>query len=333
MRVFITGATGFIGRHLCQRLVERGDVVTALVRNRERAKNLLPAGVNLFEGDLASFATPGLRLPECDVVIHLAGVVAATKPEDYDATNHKAVVDLLRCLGEQSWAPRRFVFASSLAAAGPSRVGSAFTEQDALAPIDLYGAAKARAEAAVREAPFRTTIFRPSIVLGAGDTQSLTLFKSARAGVGLRVGRRAQQLSFIDVRDLAQSIVLMAEDPRPGSFTYFASHPRATDVVELWHALGRAVGKEVLVVPCPKWLLYFAMRLSTAMAALFGFKNQLDEKQYLQMAAPAFVCSSERLRTDLGWQPKFDLDECLAVASADYRAAGWLRASARHTSD
>lgn len=327
MRILVTGATGFIGRHLCRRLAERGDQVLALARSKRKAATLaaLAPAVEVLEGDLSLFADPDVQLPPCDVVIHLAGVVAAGDPSEYEAINYGAVKDLVGCLSRQSWKPARLLFASSLAAGGPTARATPLTELDPPRPIDPYGDAKARAEALVREAPFPTTAFRPSIVLGPGDDASLTLFRAARAGVGFRVAGSPQELSFVDVRDLVEAIVLMADDARPGSRCYYASHPSPTDVRALWRELSAAVGRKVLVVPVPAWALYVAMRVASAGAALFRFKNQLDAKQYRQMVAPAFVCSSERLREDLGWEPKHNLSDCVAHAADGYRAAGMLR--------
>ena len=326
MRILVTGATGFIGRHLCGRLAERGDDVVALVRSPAKAATL-PGRVVALPGDLSIFADPATELPPCDAVVHLAGVVAAKSLSDYEATNHSAVRDLVGCLSRQRWQPRRLVFASSLAAAGPSPAGASWTESDALGPIDPYGAAKARAEHVVREAPFSTTALRPPVVLGPGDEASLTLFKAARSGLGFRVAGAPQRLSFVDVRDLVDAIALMVDDERPGARSYYASHPEATDVRALWTELARAVGHRVVVAPVPKSVLYLAMLASTAGAAVFRFKNQLDSKQYRQMVAPAWVCSSERLRAELGWQPRHDLADCLAHAAEGYRAAGVLRPS------
>jgi nucleoside-diphosphate-sugar epimerase len=323
MRVFVTGATGFIGHHLCRRFAERGDEVIALVRSANKTGRL-PAGVKALPGDLSIFADPALELPPCDVVVHLAGVVAADKLADYEALNFTAVKNLVACVGRQKWTPSRFLFASSLAAGGPSAWDAELTELDPPGPVDAYGAAKARAEGVVREARFPTTSFRPPIVLGPGDEASLTLFKAARRGVGVRVAGRPQRLSFVDVRDLADAIVLMADDRRAGSYCYYASHPQRTDIPELWRELGHAVGRRVHVLPVPRPLLYLAMLASTAGAAVFRFKNQLDAKQYAQMVAPAFVCSSALLRADLGWAPRFGLSACLAHAAEGYRAAGLL---------
>jgi nucleoside-diphosphate-sugar epimerase len=323
MRFFVTGATGFIGRHLCRRLESEGHEVVALVRSSAKADRLARS-VEVFQGDLGCFADRSTVLPPCEVVVHLAGVVAADKLEEYDAVNFKAVEDLLGCLARQSWKPRRFLFASSLAAAGPSPANRPWTEADAPAPIEPYGDAKARAEAIVAKAPFPTTSFRPPSVFGPEDPATLTLFRSARAGFGFRVAGAPQRLSFVDVRDLADAIALMADDRRGGSLVYFASHPRPIDVPELWRELGNAVGRRVRVLPVPRAGLYTAMRIATLGQGLFGYKNQLDAKQYQQMVAPAFVCSSEALRRELGWSPRYDLSEALKHAADGYRAAGML---------
>jgi nucleoside-diphosphate-sugar epimerase len=327
MRVLVTGATGFIGQHLCRHLDERGDEVIALVRNSAKA-SVLPAGVRTLTGDLSLFADPGTELPPCDVVVHLAGVVAAERMEDYHRINYVAVRDLVECLRRQRWSPRRLVFASSLAAAGPSPADRPWTEDDPLCPIDAYGEAKAEAERLLRDAPFPTTSFRPPLVFGPKDEATLTLFRSARAGIGMRVAGPAQRLSFVDVRDLVDAITKMADDERPGARVYYPSHPATMDTQALWRALSRAVGRRVVVLPIPRTLLYVAMRVSTLLSKVLRYRNQLDAKQYAQMTAPGFVCSGHRLTDELDWRPQHELEDCIAHAAEGYRRADMLRPSA-----
>ncbi len=87
MRFFVTGASGFIGRHLCARLAADGHAVAALVRSPAKAESLRRLGVNLVDGDLSCFADPGFVLPASDVIVHAAGVVTAKRAGDYDRTN------------------------------------------------------------------------------------------------------------------------------------------------------------------------------------------------------------------------------------------------------
>jgi nucleoside-diphosphate-sugar epimerase len=323
VRVFVTGATGFIGHHLCHHLIERGDQVVALVRTPAKASRL-PKDVEIVKGDLSILSDTGTVLPPCDVVVHLAGLVAADKLRDYEAINFFAVRDLLGCIERQTWRPKRLLLASSLAAAGPSAPGHPWTEDDVLRPIEPYGMAKARAEIVVREAPYPTTSFRPPLVFGPGDEATLTFFKAASAGVGLRVSGAPQQLSFVDVRDLVDAIVRMAEDRRAGSFVYYTSHAERMDLPELWRALGQVVGRRVRVLPIPRSVLYVAMLASTIFSKIFRNLNRLDSKQYRQMVAPAFVCSSDKLTSELGWTARYDLVHAVTNAAEEYRKAGLL---------
>lgn len=323
MRYLVTGATGFIGTHLCRALVARGDHVTALVRNPRKAEGL-PAEVATLTGDLTLFADPTATLPMVDVVVHLAGVVAAPTPEVYEQINYDAVVDLVACLERQVWKPKRMLFASSLAAAGPSTRDRPHTERDTLAPIDPYGEAKARAERVVSAASFPTTSFRPCIVFGPGDPATLTLFKSAQRGVGMRVGSEPQRLSVVDVRDVVAAILAMSDDSRPGHWTYYVSHSAVTDLDLVWAEVGNAVGKRVRVLRVPAAVLRAVVPIATIGAKILGITNQMDMKQYKQVTAPAFVCSSAALTEDLGWRAAYALPEALRNAVAGYRASGLL---------
>jgi nucleoside-diphosphate-sugar epimerase len=303
--------------------VDAGHDVLALVRTPAK-RAILPAEVEVVAGDLGIFAEPGREFPACDVVVHLAGAVNAPDRRGYEQINRDAVADLLGCLERQSWTPRRVVFASSLAAAGPSSGERPLVESDPPAPVEVYGETKRDAEALMRDAPFDTTSFRPAIVLGDGDTATLTLFKAARLGIGIRARGAPQQLSFVDVADVVSAVECMMMDERAGDWTYFVSHPREITVVDLWNAVGRAVGRRVRLVPMPHALLRGLSKVSTAFTSVTGGRNQLDTKQVEQILTPAFVCSADALRHDLGWKARVDLDESTRRAVEGYRERGWL---------
>jgi nucleoside-diphosphate-sugar epimerase len=326
MRVLVTGATGFIGAHLCRQLVGSGHEVVALVRDAKKAAAELPAsGITPLAGDLSIFERDDLVLPACDLVVHLAGVVAARSPEQYDAVNHEAVRSLVKALARQSWRPRRLLFASSLAAAGPTAARVPLTERDPAAPVDPYGRSKLKAEQLlVAEAPFPTTSFRPSLVFGPRDTATLAFFKMAKRGVGFRVAGAPQELSYIDVDDAVSGIAAMADDTSDAHRTYFLAAREAMDTESLWHAMAEATGRRVRVVRVPRPLLRGASVASTGLSKVFGFTNQLDRKQVEQMVAPAFLCSSAALQAAHGWTPRVSLVSALTKAWTAYHADGWL---------
>ncbi len=350
MRFFITGATGFIGRHLCEHLVREGHDVTALVRNldvgagsprpsshqqkpaggetpplRNGIKLPLPAGVQLLKGDLKSFADPNFTIPECDQVIHLAGTVTATKQSDYATNNFNAVTDLHACLMRQNRRAKRMIFASSLAATGPSTCECPLTELDAANPIDTYGKSKLNAENfLLAQNEIDVSIFRPPAVIGPRDTNVFNLYKFARFGLCFLPVGPEQKLSFIAVSDLVMAIDALIHDTRPGHKTYFTASDDIIVTSNLWHETARTLNKKLRLIRLPWPILRATMYASTAAANLTGKPNMFDQKYLDQLKAPAWTCSSGKLKSDLGWRATMSLSEVFDETFKSYRDAGWV---------
>ena len=325
MRFLVTGATGFIGTHLCHRLVKDGHEVIALVRNPEKAEALPTTGVHILNGDLSLFKDPELKLPACDVIVHLAGVISARCQQEYRAVNYDAVVDLVQCLLSQSWRPKRFVFASTLAAGGPSQPSVLKTEQDEDEPVEAYGRSKLDAEHYLKKvAPCPVTSFRPGAVFGPGDPAFLTVFRMAARGWGIRVAGRDPQFSYIYVDDLVEAIIPLLMDAASGHKTYYTVYPEPSTINTMWNILSETMQHKIRVAPIPAPLLFAAMLGSTAASKVLPYKNQLDLKQYRQLTAPAFICSSQALQDDFQWRAGTDLARCIQQTTAAYREAGWL---------
>jgi hypothetical protein len=114
------------------------------------------------------------------------------------------------------------------------------------------------------------------------------------------------------------------EDATDQHRTYFVSAHEDFDSAGLWKTLSEVMGRRVRVLRLPRALVYVASLVNTALAKVFRFKNQLDRKQYEQLVAPAFLCSSEALQKAHRWSPRFGLRESLSKAVAGYRADGLL---------
>ncbi len=324
MKFLITGATGFIGNYLCQRLISDGHEIVALVRNLKKAQSLPQKNISFINGDLSVFKNKDFTIPKCDIVIHLAGLIGAKNEAEYFEHNYHATVDFIECLKRQEWSPKRFLYTSSLAAAGPCPSEIPLTEEMIPNPIEPYGRAKLKSEEYLQSATFPVTCFRPGVVLGAGDENSLTLFKIAKNGFGFKVAGINQKISCIDVEDLVDAIVKISEDSSGLNKKYFTVNSESVDGKTLWDALGKSVNKKVLIISVPKWLLFFLMICSTFFSKIFGLGNKLDHKMYLQMIQKSFLCSSKKLQNDLGWTPKYNIYEMTQRAADGYRKKGKL---------
>lgn len=321
--IFITGATGFIGQHLCHKLHGLGHNIVALIRNPKKA-SILPKGITVIQGDLTCFKDPNFQIPKSDLVIHLAGTVTANKQSDYKKYNYDAVVDLVNCLNRQSWTPQRILFSSSLAATGPSQINSPLTEDSPLKPVDAYGLAKKQAEEFLLDQNIPTTIFRPCAVIGPVDTNMLNLYKVAKTGFGFLPCGDPQSISFIAVQDLVNSIVAMGQEKDSKHHTYFVSHPQPTDTQSLCLAVGQSLNKKLKIVKLPRFILYIVMLINTAFSNLFNKQNVFDKKYYQQLSAQAWVCQSDKLRKELHWSPEQSLEQVVALTAHSYKEAGWI---------
>lgn len=206
----VTGASGFVGSHLVDALVEEGWRVRCLVRTTSRLRWLPRARVELAHGALND--PPALRaaLEEARVIFHLAGLTSATSPARYAAVNVEGTRALVAAMRER--APGALlVHCSSLAAAGPSLDGRPLSESDPPRPIGPYGESKLAAERLVASSGLDHVIVRPPAVYGPRDADILAVFRLAARGLALRLGPRGQRLSLVHVRDLAHGLIDAAE--------------------------------------------------------------------------------------------------------------------------
>jgi dihydroflavonol-4-reductase len=302
MRIAVTGATGFIGRHVVSHLASRGDAVVQIGRPLER------------EPLARAFRDVG-------TVVHLAGVVSTMRDEEYVTVN----VDGTRAVAEAARdSGARLVHISSLAAAGPAPPDAPRTEVDPPAPMTAYGRSKLGGERAIAAVPgLRWTILRPGVVYGPGDRALLPLFVLASRGVLPLIGRATAAYTFVHVSDLVRAIAA-AVDQDADDEMVFVGHPQPVTTRALLEGVRAAVGRRAIIVRVPALVLRLAAILGDAGGALRGRPLPMNSRRYAELATEGFVCRVDRLRDRLGVVAAIGLDEGLAEAAAWYRREGWL---------
>jgi nucleoside-diphosphate-sugar epimerase len=324
--VVVTGATGFVGSHLVERLVASGARVRCLVRRTSSLGYLPRAGIELAYGDLAAGEGIDKAVEGASVVFHVAGVTKAFTESAYWVGNLDATANLLRACERQGAPSHRFIHVSSLAAVGPSPDGTPLSEDAAPRPLTWYGHSKLAAEEAVRASGLgrRAVILRPPVVYGPRDTDVLEVFRTAARGLLLRIGRGESYFNYIYVKDLAEALMLAACRDAAASRTYFVANPEPVSWTEFAATAAAVMGRKLKPVSVPRGIAYFSAWCSEKASRWRGKPGIVSRQKIREAECRYWVCDSVCARGELGFKPAYSLRQGIEETLAWYKEARWL---------
>jgi len=316
--VFVTGATGFIGRVLTTQLLANGCAVAAAVRLRAGVLNLPPA-VRQIGFDLEA---PGELEPDelagISCLFHLAAHVhvmgqTPTDAARFELLNVRATEHLARVAARAG--VRRFVFVSSIKVNGERTSGRPFTAADEPNPVDAYGESKLKAEQALWRVATATgleaVVVRPPLVygprVGANFRRLLSL---ARSRLPLPLAAVDNRRSLVSVWNLVDLLVQVGRDHRAAGRIWLVSDGEDVSTPHLLQAIGRAMGSRVHLWSVPvSWLRAFGTALGRS-----GEISRLVDSLQVDVGA---TCS------ELGWRPSLTFRDGIA------RTVAWFMESRR----
>lgn len=322
--IVVTGATGFIGWNLCERLRDAGHPVRAAVR--PSSSNPLPEGVLRVDAALhAEQLAASCR--GAAAVIHLAGLTRAASYAEFLRVNAEGARQA--ALAAHA-ADAFFVLVSSQAAAGPGTADAPAREADPPRPVSEYGRSKLAGEHAVRQIEgLRWAIVRPPAVYGPRDDDFLALFRLARRGIFPLLGQPGTSYTLVHVDDAVEALVAVAAagvEGRPEVLgeTFFIGHPEPIRQIEIGDALAAALDRRVRALRVPRPLLRAAAALGDLQAHLLGRPGLLNRSRYAELTAPGFVCEVSKIERVLGVRARIPHREGFAATAAWYRSRGTL---------
>lgn len=322
-RALITGATGFVGRHLVPALARAGFRVRALVRDRRQAVAL--DDVELFEGDLLRPETLSGLEERVDVVVHCASLLGKWGVAEslLHEVNVRAAAGLLRRFAGRNL--ECFVHLSAGGVTGPLRDG-VVDERYACQPATAYERTKLLGEREIlelsRKLEIPAVVVRPTFTYGPGDPHKLALFRAVQRGRYAFIGDGLSVNHPVFVDDLVAGILLLIERGRPGE-VYIIGGERPVTKRELVQTIAEVLGVKPPSWRIPVWCARLAALGSEFLGRTFNFEPLLTRSRVMMMA-DSFGYSIAKARDELGYRPQTGLREGITATIASYRRDGKL---------
>lgn len=323
MRIFVTGATGFIGAHFVERALDHGHTVVGLyrsarVQNAHIATFLRERGATLVRGDILEPEKFQASLAQADCLVHFAAAFREAGAEEryFERTNVEGTRRLLKAAALQR--VRRFVYCSTAGVYG-RRVERVIDETSPVQPWNSYERSKLASEGVVRtNAPalgMEYVILRPTAVYGPRDQRLHKLFAAVSKGRFPLFGRGEGRRHMIYVTDLADAFLRACTVPGAAGKELIVAGPRAATLREILDAIARAADRRTFGPRLPlKPMLALAGVVEDVCARLKVrppiYRRRMDF--YLNDAA----FDSSRAQAALEWRPEVDLDEGVSLTLA-----------------
>jgi len=305
VKVLVTGANGFIGEKLCERLVAEGCQVKGTVRSSDKLATLHNGvnGITISSIDDKTNWTKALI--GVSMIVHLAACVHVKK-HNFDKTSNYRLVNVKgteHLAREAAYASvKRLVYMSSVKVNGEGR-STPYNEEDVQNPLDDYSVSKWEAEKVLKQISIETgmevVIIRSPLVYGPWvKANFLNLLKLVDHRIPLPLANIKNQRSLIYIDNLVDATVTCMKHPEATGQTYFVSDGEDVSIPELIRHISFALGKPTRLFPFPPILLKMAGIITGKSAAIDRFLRSLTVD-----------CS--KIRRELDWQAPFSINQGL----------------------
>lgn len=323
MSILVTGASGFIGRHLTARLLKRGMPVRVMARHPERLPAEWAGRVEVVVGSLSGKAVLESATKGSSLVFHLAGEIQ--DPAAMQAVNADAARELARAA--RAAGVRRFVHLSSVGVIGAEEAGDV-TEDAPCRPRSEYERTKLEGERAVlefaRATGFDAVVIRPTIVFGEGVMKTrdslLEWLKALQRGRFAFIGGQAMA-NYVYVGDVVEALLKLSERPSPGGEIFHVADP--APMRDFVGAMSEALGVACPTRRLPVWAAYAGAAGLEAAHRLFGTPAPLTLSRVRALSGTCRF-AGDKLRTQAGVTLPFGYRAGLARTVKWYRGEGKL---------
>ncbi len=281
--IFITGATGFVGGHLVDRLLDKGLKLKCLVRSERAVDSLTAKGVEVVRGDITLPETlEGILHPD-DFVIHLAGIIIEKGSATFGSIHVDGTSNLVNEAKKSG--VRHFFYQSALGADKNSRA--------------TYLKTKAEAEDIVTGSGLETTVFRPSLIIGPWDGFTAKLANMIKLSPVLTIpGEGKARFQPVYIKDWLKCIDKVIDNPGGYLATYEIAGPEYIEFREIIEILSRSMGRVKPVFKVPMGLMKLAVGFFGALPVSFPVTSE-----QLELLETDNICDMDVVKKNFGFSP------------------------------
>ncbi|HCP53928.1 MAG: hypothetical protein CMK72_04610 [Pseudomonadaceae bacterium] len=314
-KIFVSGASGFVGKSLCQELVSRSYTVHALVRGLQSCDS----SVNYHFGSLRDISTYAVALQNVNCVIHLAGRAHVLNDKSIDPLAEFRSVNVQGTLSLAKQAisagVQRFIFISSIGVNGSHTTGVPFTEDSLSDPHSAYAISKDEAEQGLRNmvqgSDMELVIIRPPLVYaGNAPGNFQRLMKLVAAGIPLPFYSVDNLRSMVALDNLVSFICHCVEHPAAKNQLFLISDGDDMATRQIIYNLAKGMDREIYFWSFPDRLIRLGaslLRMNTIYTQLFA----------------SLEIDSNKARSLLDWQPVVSGMDALQKAGGDYLSSNY----------
>lgn len=289
--IALTGATGFVGRHLLHTLASQGFIIKALTRRPQSdLKNVI-----WVSGDLQNQSSLKELVEDVDVIVNVAGLVKAKNLAEFLDSNARSIENILNAIDNHK--KPHFLQISSLAAREENISDYAFSKRQG--EINLASNTKV----------LPWTIIRPPGIYGPRDNETLKIFKMLKSGLAFFPDNKNNRVSWINIKDLVSAIIHLMDNEK-----YFQrilevddGNPNGYTHEEFYKTVCEILNVRPFYITIPKFILKLFGHINDIFGRIFNYAPMVSAKKVNEICHSDWVCRKNDEFVLDDWQAKIDL--------------------------